>query len=108
LILKVPEKFTIPADGPDIFQNFVLPLNIDTDHFVIAAEFKPGNARVTHHSIFYLDKTGAARRLDAKDPQPGYTTFGGPGFLPTGAVGGWSPGTTPRVLPGEFARYAAA
>jgi hypothetical protein len=58
-------------------------------------------------SIFYLDKNGAARRLDEKDPKPGYSTFGGPGFLPTGAVGGWSPGTTPRLLPGDYCRYAA-
>jgi len=107
LILKMPTPFKIAADGPDIFQNFVLPMNLDKDHFVMAAEFKPGNKRVTHHSIFYLDKNGAARKLDEADPQPGYSTFGGPGFIPTGAVGGWSPGTTPRILPGGFCRYAA-
>ncbi|MBI1313817.1 redoxin domain-containing protein [bacterium] len=107
LVLKMPEAFTIPADGPDIFQNFVLPMNLETDHFVVAAEFKPGNARVVHHSIFYLDRSRVARRLDEQDPKPGYATFGGPGFLPTGAVGGWSPGTTPRILPGGYCRYAA-
>lgn len=108
LVLNMAEPFTIPADGPDLFQNFVLPLDFDTDHFVVAAEFKPGNSRVVHHSIFFLDRNGVARKLDEQDPQPGYSTFGGPGFIPTGAVGGWSPGTTPRILPGEYCRYAAA
>lgn len=108
LVLKMSQKFTIPADGPDVLQNFVLPLNFEKDHFVVAAEFWPGNSRVVHHSIFYLDKNGAARRLDEKEPKPGYSTFGGPGFLPTGALGGWSPGTTPRILPGNYCRYAAA
>ncbi len=107
LILKMPTPFKIAADGPDIFQNFVLPMNLSKDHFVMAAEFKPGNKSVDHHSIFYLDKNQAARKLDDADPQPGYSTFGGPGFIPTGAVGGWSPGTTPRILPGGFCRYAA-
>ena len=54
-----------------------------------------------------LDSTGAARAKDAADPGPGYASFGGPGILPTGGLGGWAPGAMPRLLPdgvGKFLR----
>ncbi|HEY3967169.1 MAG TPA: redoxin domain-containing protein, partial [Planctomycetaceae bacterium] len=92
LIVKMPEPFEIPADGRDIFRNFVMPSGADEDKLVAAVEFRPGNRRVVHHSIFYLDTSGAARKKDAADPGPGYGSFGGPGFVPSGSIGGWAPG----------------
>ena len=108
LIIKMPEPFSVPADGPDIYQNFVVPLNLETDKFCIAAEFRPGASAVVHHAILYLDTNGKARKLDLEDPQPGYSTFGGPGFIPTGGVGGWTPGSSGTILPNDFARYVKA
>jgi peroxiredoxin len=105
MIIEMPEPFTVPADGTDVFQCFVLPLDLDEDHYCIAAEFRPGNKQVVHHSIMYLDHNGAARKRDQADPGPGYRTFGGPGFVPTGSVGGWSPGTMIKPLPDNLARY---
>ena len=105
LILKMPEEFEIPADGADVFRNFVIPVELEGDKLVAAAEFRPGNPRIVHHAIFYLDSNGVARKKDEADPGPGYGSFGGPGFLPTGAVGGWSPGGTPRRLPDDMGRY---
>jgi peroxiredoxin len=98
LIVKMPEPFEIPADGRDIFRNFVMPSGADEDKLVAAVEFRPGNRRVVHHSIFYLDTSGAARKKDAADPGPGYGSFGGPGFVPSGSIGGWAPGGTPQVM----------
>jgi mono/diheme cytochrome c family protein len=108
LIVKVPEAFEIPAEGPDVFRNFVIPLNTTEDKLVAAVEFRPGNRRVVHHSLFYLDASGAARKKDEADPGPGYSTFGGPGFVPSGSIGGWSPGNTPRFLPNQMGRYLKA
>ncbi|MEZ5302780.1 MAG: hypothetical protein R3F11_19405 [Verrucomicrobiales bacterium] len=45
------------------------------------------------------------RELDAATPEPGYSLFGGVGFMPSGALGGWSVGNTPRRLPGGMGRY---
>jgi hypothetical protein len=98
LVFKMPEPFEVPADGRDVFRNFVIPLDLDEDKLVAVAEFRPGNRRVVHHSIFYLDNTGVARRKDAADPGPGYGSFGGPGFLPSGSIGGWAPGQMPQRL----------
>ncbi|TWT29268.1 redoxin domain-containing protein [Blastopirellula retiformator] len=104
LIVEMPVEFEVPADGPDLYQNFVIPIDIPEDKYVATVEFKPGAASVVHHSLLYLDKNGAARKLDEKTPEPGYGTFGGPGFLPTGSIGGWSPGKMPRKLPEGLGR----
>ena len=107
LVLKPSESFDVPADGKDIYRCFVLPIPIDSDRTVAAVEFRPGNRRVVHHALLYLDSSGAARRKDESEPGPGYTSFGGPGILPTGGLGGWAPGAMPRMLPegvGKFVR----
>ena len=93
------------AVGADLLQNFVIPIEIAEDKLVAAIEFHPGNKRVVHHAVLFLDDKGQARKLDAATPEPGYGNFGGPGFLPSGALGGWSVGNTARRLPNEMGRY---
>lgn len=105
LVVKMSKPFTVPASGPDLLQNFVLPITIPEDKLVAAVEFHPGNKRVVHHAVLFLDDKGQARKLDAATPEPGYANFGGPGFLPSGALGGWSVGNTARRLPGDMGRY---
>jgi mono/diheme cytochrome c family protein len=107
LVLKVPEPFPIPASGRDVYRCFVIPIPIDSDKTVALVDFRPGNRRVVHHALMYLDSTGAARRRDAAEDGPGYASFGGPGIIPTGGLGGWAPGAMPRPLPdgvGKFLR----
>jgi mono/diheme cytochrome c family protein len=101
--IRMPVAFPIPADGRDVFQCFVLPLGFDADRFVKTVEFHPGNKKVVHHALFYLDTTGEARRLDAQTPEPGYPCFGGPRIAPSGGLGGWAPGATPSPLPAGVA-----
>ncbi len=48
---------------------------------------------------------GQARKLDSATPEPGYANFGGPGFLPSGALVVWSVGNTARRLPNDMGRY---
>ncbi len=68
LILKTGAGFAIPAEGPDRFQCFVLPLNLDQDSYIQTAEFRPGNRSVVHHGVIYVDDTGSARRRAASSP----------------------------------------
>lgn len=105
LIVRMQQPFSVPADGPDLLQNFVIPIEIPEDKLVAAVEFHPGNKRVVHHAVLFLDDKGQARKLDEATPEPGYGNFGGPGFLPSGALGGWSVGNTARRLPNEMGRY---
>jgi len=105
MVVRMPESFSVPAEGPDILQNFVVPLDLAEDKMVAAIEFHPGNRRVVHHAVLFLDDSGQARRLDAESDEPGYENFGGPGFIPIGSLGGWSVGNTPRRLPNDMGRY---
>ena len=105
LIAKMPEAFTIPASGRDVYRSFVIPLDVPENRTVAAVEFRPGNRKVVHHAIMYLDSNKAARKLDAQHDGPGFRTFGGPGFLPSGSLGAWTPGTVPRPLPEGTGRF---
>jgi hypothetical protein len=104
LVLTMPEAYALPADGRDIYRCFVLHTDLPADTYVKAVEFHPGDPSIVHHAIFYLDTSGKARQLDEADPGPGYTHFGGPGFVPSGGLGGWAPGARPRALPEGVAR----
>jgi hypothetical protein len=84
--------FAIDAEGGDAYRCFVLPGNQSAARWIDGFEFRPGNRRVVHHALVFFDLSGAARRLDAEAPGPGYPCFGTPGFLPTASLGGWSPG----------------
>jgi mono/diheme cytochrome c family protein len=104
LVVKMPEKYTLRAEGRDVFRVFVIPLDLQKDMYVRAIDFRPGNRKIVHHALFFLDSTGQARKLDAEDKEPGYSRAGGIGFMPTGGLGGWAPGVTPRFLPDGIAR----
>lgn len=108
LVLEMPEAFEVPASGGDVFRCFVIPTGLAESRTVAAVEFRPGNRRVVHHALFFLDTTGRARRLDEADDGPGYRTFGGVGIAPTGSLGGWAPGFSPRPLPDGVGRLLEA
>jgi mono/diheme cytochrome c family protein len=99
LVLTMPQDVTIPAEGRDVYRCVVIPSNLLEDRTVAAVDFRPSNRAVVHHALFFLDNTGKARALDEKDPEPGYRSFGGVGFVPSGALGGWAPGATFHRLP---------
>lgn len=96
LIVKMDRAFDVPASGPDIYQNFVIPLNLKEDKWVTAVEFRASAPTVVHHVLYFLDDSGRARKQNPKEGQPG---FPGMGFRPTGAIGGWAVGATPVKLP---------
>jgi Flp pilus assembly protein TadD len=62
LVLTAPESFTVPADGQDLFRNFIYPVNVTRTRYVRAIEILPGNARVVHHANILIDRTAELRR----------------------------------------------
>lgn len=98
-VLEMPTPFTIPAGGSDIYQCFVLPLDLAEDAVLSAVEFRPGTRAATHHSVFFMDTRRIGRWRDGGSEEPGYRCFGGVGVRPTDVVGGWTPGATPTRLP---------
>lgn len=114
LVVSMPEPFLISAENRDVYRAFVIPYNltsIDRRKLGIAhipgsrqvgasvVEVRPGNRRVLHHVILYVDTSGKARELDMADPGPGYETFGDPQFEPAAYLGSWVPGAEPVPLP---------
>ena len=99
MIVKMVRPFHLPADGPDLYQHFVAPMNLNQDRLIRAIEVHPGNARIVHHAHLFVDTTGEARQLDLADPNEGYTRFGGTGLSSPAYLGGWNPGATPHFFP---------
>lgn len=96
-VAEMPEAFTVPAGGRDIYRNFVIPLNRSEDTWVNAIEYQPGAPAAVHHVLYYLDTTGRARRDDERDPAPGYDGMG----RSNGRfryLGGWDLGTQASKL----------
>lgn len=101
-VLAMNEPVTPDFTNGDVYRCFVMPSGLSQDRFVSAVEVAPGVRPMVHHVILFIDTTGAARQLDDRDPGPGYTCFGGPGFdisLTSPGLGGWAPGNSPRPLP---------
>ena len=93
LIIGMPEPYTLRADGDDVFRKFAIPIPIPAMRYVKGLEFQPGNPRVVHHVNMKIDPTPASRRLDERDPEPGYegvTPFDA--RFPFGYFLGWTPG----------------
>jgi hypothetical protein len=63
---------------------------------VKTVEFRPGNAKIVHHAILFLDSSGEARKKETA-PGQGYDCVGGPGLDISGALGGWAPGAEPAT-----------
>lgn len=102
LVVSMADPYVVPAEGRDVFRNFVLPLPVEERRWVETLEFRSDNPPVVHHVILQVDESGAARRRDAGDPGPG---FGGmdlaDSHMPDGQFLGWTPGRVPdRGLPG--------
>ncbi len=89
-VVTMGSGHTVPADGDDQFVCFVVPLNLEQDAYLRTAEFRPGNRRVVHHGVIYVDENGAARRMAGSDGS--YPCFGGPRVTSTGIIAGWAPG----------------
>lgn len=101
LVVSQKSPYSITPEGTDEYRNFVIPTNFKEPVWVKAMDVKPGNPRVVHHVIVFLDNNGQSEKLAAKttDGREGYETFGGVGFVPNGSFGGWAPGLQARKLP---------
>ena len=69
LVLTVDQDFQIGASGRDLFRCFVLPTNLPEDKHVTAVEVRPGNPRVVHHALLFLDTSGQGRQLEQAEQQ---------------------------------------
>jgi len=99
LVLRMPEPYTLASSGKDIYRNFVIPIPTPGTRYVEAAEFLPGNPKIVHHAFMKIDRTRESRRLDEKDPEPGFSFMITPDSaqMPDGHFLGWQPGRQPAI-----------
>jgi Tfp pilus assembly protein PilF len=100
LVLKMPDVYTLPATGTDVFRNFVIPVPIPATRYVRAIELRADNPAILHHATIGIDRTRMARKLDRADPGPGFAA------MPDDEVQnvyGWSPGKAPFMEPADRA-----
>lgn len=102
-VADIGADFT-PPQGKDTYRCFSVPASaLRGDRYLQGMDVRPGNRKIVHHVIAYPDPGGKSVALDAAEPGPGYTCFGGPGFdLSTSVndviagksfmLGGWAPG----------------
>ncbi len=107
LVVKMPKAYTLPANGTDVFRNFVIPIPVTTMRYVKAVEILPGNKKIVHHANLLIDRTQSSRRLDEQDREIG---FGGmdvqiesESFDPDSHFLFWKPGAATWIEPDGMA-----
>ena len=61
----------MPADGPDLCRNVVLPLDLAEDKWITAIDFEPSARKVVHHALFFLSPAVDAGSIRADEVLPG-------------------------------------
>lgn len=93
--MTFPAPYTVDGEKDD-FQCFVLdPGNTET-MWVTAAQLRPGNDKVDHHGLVFVDRNGVTPMLIEKDGR--FPCFNPPnvaGYL----VNTWVPGAAPQLMP---------
>jgi hypothetical protein len=80
----------------DQFRCFPLPYEFTQNAWVTGLQVVPGNAKVVHHVLVWLDSGHQSDALVG--PDGSYPCFGAPGFATT-LLGAWAPGAVPSEMP---------
>jgi Flp pilus assembly protein TadD len=104
LVLEMNSTMVVPAGGPDLFMNFVLPVKIAGTKWVRAMEIKPGSPTLVHHANVIVDRTASFRRAHPADWQRGVPGMdilvdSGDSFDPDSHFLFWKPDSTALVEP---------
>ncbi len=92
------DKYTV-ASNSDVYRCFPIKSNTTVDKFITSMECLPGNGTIVHHILIFADQSNKCFDLDAADPEPGYTSFGGIGSSSATLIGAWVPGSRPLIYP---------
>ena len=94
---RIP-KYTV-SSNEDVYRCFPMRSGTTVDKFITGLECLPGNGTIVHHILIFADNSNKCFELDAADPEPGYTSFGGVGSNSANLIGTWVPGSQPQIYP---------
>lgn len=99
LTIKMEKPFS-QYKTPDDYRCFVADWPEKETRYVTGMQVKPGNLSVVHHVIVVAVPPAELQKLaklEAEDPEPGYSCYGSPGQgLRTVSLGSWVPGAASR------------
>lgn len=86
-VVRLPEPFTIPADGVVDYQYMYVKTDFGEDKWVRGVEIRPTARQVTHHVLVFVEPPGAKSAREADPGEPvwqggidGYFAATAPGF----------------------------
>ena len=88
-ILAMPAPYTLGTDVLEAVRYFILSTDFERDTLIRAVDVRPGTPAIVRSAIVYVDTTGAAAELDARDPEPG---FAAEAFATNRILAAWVPG----------------
>ena len=94
LVFEIPEPFTVPAQGAVDYIRHRVPTNFKEDTWVQAAEARPGDRKIVHHIIVYVNDRKMFRS-DLKGAADAHLC-------------GYAPGDMPSVYPEGSAKLVPA
>jgi hypothetical protein len=95
LHIAIPEPYAPNQDINDDYRCIPITEPFSEDVFVTAIDVSPDRKELVHHVIVYLAGQNALDELDmldAAEPGPGYSCYGGPGISIPDIVSMWAPG----------------
>jgi hypothetical protein len=79
LVLSMDKEYTIEAKGSDEYINFVVPTHFADDRWVQAVEVHPGNKKVVHHAVAFIQTPQIAAMAKGRS----YAAMAGPSIFMT-------------------------
>lgn len=102
LTVSFKQNYVHKGNNYDEYRYFVIPTNLAEDKDLVALEMRPGNPKIVHHTLFWVDNTGKAREEDAKTPEYGFTNGG---FITNNPqLPGYVPGQKPNIFTKSMAQ----
>jgi len=105
LVVEMPAGYHVPADGPDIYRNIVIPLGLKEDKWVTAIDMRPSARSVVHHVLYFGDPEGKIHERPQEGAEPGFSGMRAGGA--TVPLGGWAVGAQPHFFPDGLALEVA-
>jgi hypothetical protein len=101
LIVEMPAAYHVPADGPDIYRNIAIPLELTEDKWLAAIDMRPSARATVHHVLYFADPSGRAHEKPPQGTEPGFSGMRAGGA--TVPLGGWAVGAQPQFFPNGLA-----
>ncbi len=103
LVVSFAQSHLHKGNNKDEYRYFVLRTGLKEAKDLVALEMRPGNRKIVHHALVWVDTTGAAAALDAQTPEYGYVASGSIGNLAQLSflgqqLPGYVPGSQPTVF----------